>query len=284
MDFLSLTRAAAATGQIDVLTWLLSHGDVPASNIHDWTDAAASSGSLNVIQWTYDLFNSADRPSWFPEPGPRDTVFSRRIFCEACLGGDISTLEWLYDRREVLKDKSNEAPISEAASEAKWEAVEWLRNKGFAIDECIVSRYAVQWGNLSFLKEARNEGLILYEGQLFFEGLCEEAAYNDKLEILKWLKKHGCPWSSDTTDRAAECQNFEILKWAIENGCPSTDTSLRRTLSSGDREMVEWLFRKGCPWPSDAVLYASSVDDSLVDWFLNKTSRCQFRTSSWKTS
>ena len=37
------------------------------------------------------------------------------------------------------------------------------------------------------------------------------------LDIMKWLKNHGCTWDSNTFTCAAEFGNLEKMKWILEN-------------------------------------------------------------------
>ena len=40
------------------------------------------------------------------------------------------------------------------------------------------------------------------------------------LEVLKWARANGCPWTEMTCEYAAIRKRTEVLKWARENGCP----------------------------------------------------------------
>jgi len=40
------------------------------------------------------------------------------------------------------------------------------------------------------------------------------------LNVLKWLRENGCPWSVHALQKAKERKNPQTLKWLIENGCP----------------------------------------------------------------
>jgi hypothetical protein len=39
------------------------------------------------------------------------------------------------------------------------------------------------------------------------------------LEVLKWARENGCPWSEWTCERG-DGGHLEVLKWARENDCP----------------------------------------------------------------
>ena len=41
-----------------------------------------------------------------------------------------------------------------------------------------------------------------------------------KLEVLTWLRAHGCPWDYYTYQEAAEGGHLEVLRWARLHNCP----------------------------------------------------------------
>ena len=55
--------------------------------------------------------------------------------------------------------------------------------------------------------------------------MCCAVAKGGHLEILKWLRKNGCPWDDNTCHFAAKNGHLECLKWARENGCHWTVTT-----------------------------------------------------------
>ena len=48
------------------------------------------------------------------------------------------------------------------------------------------------------------------------------AAAGGHLEVLRWLRRNGCPWNETTCSGAAMFNHLEVLQWARENGCPWT--------------------------------------------------------------
>ena len=53
-----------------------------------------------------------------------------------------------------------------------------------------------------------------------FAGTCHAAAKGGQLEVLQWLREHGCPWGPDTCLFAAERGHLAVLQWARANACP----------------------------------------------------------------
>ena len=71
-------------------------------------------------------------------------------------------------------------------------------------------------GHLDVLKWARKHGCPWELSQ--YGGVCENAAMCGHLEVLKWAREHGCEWYFlGTCINAAKCGNLEVLKWAREN-------------------------------------------------------------------
>ena len=51
-------------------------------------------------------------------------------------------------------------------------------------------------------------------------GICALAARGGHLEVLQWLREHGCPWDAWTCELAARGGHLEALQWARANDCP----------------------------------------------------------------
>ena len=46
------------------------------------------------------------------------------------------------------------------------------------------------------------------------------AAYNGRLETLKWARATGCPWDELTCAKAYSNGQLHVLNWAVANGAP----------------------------------------------------------------
>ena len=70
----------------------------------------------------------------------------------------------------------------------------------------------------------------------------DAASYGD-LEIMKWMKTKGSPWSACAFSRAAiKCDgsNFEILEWLGINNCPWNERTFEKSFLKPP--VIEWLF------------------------------------------
>ena len=72
------------------------------------------------------------------------------------------------------------------------------------------------------------------------------------MEILMWLRAHGCPWDNRTCAEAAEEGHLEVLQWALRNGCPC-NTAVLIVVEDRDWEALKMLHENGCPWDEEAL-------------------------------
>jgi hypothetical protein len=46
------------------------------------------------------------------------------------------------------------------------------------------------------------------------------AAVWGRLEVLKWARANGCPWSRNIRELALESHNAAVIEWVNANGAP----------------------------------------------------------------
>ncbi len=93
--------------------------------------------------------------------------------------------------------------------------------------------------------------------------LCTYAAKYGYLDILKWLRENGCPWSEDTCVAAASMGHLHILQWARENGCPWDEETCSSAAEYGHLDILQWARRNGCPWDEETC--SSAADYGHLD-------------------
>ena len=76
---------------------------------------------------------------------------------------------------------------------------------------------------------------------------CEQIARSGNLELLKFLREHGCPWDSKTCSSAACNGHLECLKYAHENGCPWDEKTCSKAAEKGHLECLKYAHESGCP-------------------------------------
>jgi hypothetical protein len=61
------------------------------------------------------------------------------------------------------------------------------------------------------------------------------------IQILKWVREHGCPWDEHTCTEAASKGDLEKLKWAREHGCPCTEKAIMYAIKNNQVETLNYL-------------------------------------------
>ena len=92
----------------------------------------------------------------------------------------------------------------------------------------------VREGNLDALERGRKD----LGGLVWSTGSCVEAAKAGQLDVLKYLRKHGCPWDEWTCFTAASEGHLDVLKYARENGCPWEREECRSLASQQQTETI----------------------------------------------
>eukprot|EP00611_Tribonema_gayanum_P016827 TRINITY_DN2925_c0_g1_i1.p1 TRINITY_DN2925_c0_g1~~TRINITY_DN2925_c0_g1_i1.p1 ORF type:complete len:420 (+),score=73.24 TRINITY_DN2925_c0_g1_i1:195-1454(+) len=91
---------------------------------------------------------------------------------------------------------------------------------------------------------------------------CSLAAESGRLDVLRWVRGIGCPWSGDFYPAAARGGNVHVLAYAHENGCPllesrSLCTTGDRAAAGGHLDVLRWLQDHGCALTAGAMSQAA---------------------------
>ena len=87
------------------------------------------------------------------------------------------------------------------------------------------------------------------------------AAYEGRLDVLKWLFEKGCPISRNLCASGAMISgHVHILQWMKDNGITGEWRyyHMYSAANRGRLEVVKWLRADGCPWDEKACLFAGS--------------------------
>lgn len=230
----SVYKYAARGGRLDVIKWLHVNGYKKDTSV--W-DNAAEHGHLDILKWLVDVW-----------PNYR---YFECVYAFAAEYGHIHVIEWLL----TITHPPDHKACMWAAFGGQLETLKWLHENGFTWNRltCIE---AISTGNIECLKYAHENGCMWDGRDCVFEAtfaintyefdedeynrifnerlkilkylvregcvidnpeLCANAARFGHLPMLKWLRKHGCPWDENT---CKEVKHADIVKWIHENGCP----------------------------------------------------------------
>lgn len=86
------------------------------------------------------------------------------------------------------------------------------------------------------------------------------AAALGHLDVLKWLRAHGCEWdSSKACSYAAEHAHIHILEWAHSNGCDVDDPVVcEYAAGAGHLHVLQWLRAHDFPWNAGTCRWAEA--------------------------
>ncbi|KAJ8612938.1 hypothetical protein CTAYLR_006194 [Chrysophaeum taylorii] len=145
--------------------------------------------------------------------------------------------------RAVLEPDSfgSEAELKELVEVGAMGWIEWFLNRHDHLRRR-VCQVAARVGNLEVLRWARGEGCP------WTEHAASSAALGGHLKVLTWARHHGCPWDAFTCSQAAVGGHLDVLKWARAGGCPWTEHACSCAALGGHLDILKWARHHGCPW------------------------------------
>jgi len=87
--------------------------------------------------------------------------------------------------------------------------------------------------------------------------LCDLAATEGELSILKWFRFNKYEWNADTCANAALNGHLKVLKWVHQNGCPWDEDTCANAALNGHLKVLKWVHQNGCPWNKDTCANAA---------------------------
>lgn len=114
------------------------------------------------------------------------------------------------------------------------------------------------------LEIAMSAGTLLFEYLLvtynveLTQSLTNIAAAEGRIDCLRYLYEHACPWSSIAHDLAAARGHIDCIKYMHEHGCPWDSHVMYWAISGNRPECVKYLHENGCPDIETPVNVAST--------------------------
>jgi len=214
---------AAQGGHLEILNWL-TEMNCPLHSLAVY--AAAEHGHLKTLQW---LIDKGDK--------------QKRAICEVGLiairHGHLDVLKWWQQQCNNTFDTFFNALVGPAGS-GYVDVVRFLLANGSKISDA-VWRNAAEHGQVEVLA-------LLRENQLSTtKGVCEKAAFNGHLNVLKWARAQNPPfeWSENTCVNAAAYGELHVLKWLREHGCPWDSRVLVVASKNAATDIKEWAENNG---------------------------------------
>jgi len=68
---------------------------------------------------------------------------------------------------------------------------------------------------------------------------CSFAATNEHLDVLKWAREHGCPWTAATRDKAVTMGYSDNLPLSVRGRLPQLNTQNTPSCVGGEEQDVD---------------------------------------------
>ncbi|PNH04936.1 Ankyrin repeat domain-containing protein [Tetrabaena socialis] len=285
---LRVFRAAAATGQLDVCTWLkrgghqavcewvLANSHRGAGSYH-WAAAAAaaSGGHVGLMDWLLLRV---------------DGINVVALLKGAAEGCDLPTLQRLHHTHVdtppggELRPYGNAAIISAAAGSptADWQAKVdgcgggathstpvWQRRRGYPLS-IHVARNAAMAGNVEALQYVLGQGVGVDVNILW-----HAAAGGGHVAVLEVLHARGAVRMGEETVRtAAAAGHLPAVAWLGERlgpGAGLTASLFAAAARAGSMELLVWLRARGCPW--NATIFTAAAtggSEEQLEWLVEQ--------------
>lgn len=213
----TICQDAAADGNLRVIKWAIQKGCPYDLNYCEYI--AAIHGHLNVLQW---IATRGYKP-----------IF--RTYRMAILNGHLNIIKWIHQKKYTFIKMG----IEIAVQQENVEILEWIYghyNYPLTSDLFYFATFGgsvgvLEWLYCHYCPNNRND-----------ISLCMSAALNNRLDMLKWMRKRDFPWDTGVTLVAAYGGHLELFKWAIMNGCPWDRVMCYHiAIHNNKREIIEYI-------------------------------------------
>jgi hypothetical protein len=136
-------------------------------------------------------------------------------------------------------------------------------------------RTRILWTLMNPCNDAARRGDIEDLGEFrsqWTEETCAIAAREGHLNVVKWLRKNGCPWNDCTISWSARTGQLKVIQWAVKNLCTIDSLACAFAAQAGHLHVLEWMVENEFPWCKDNCLMLARRNGrkDVVKW-LKKT-------------
>jgi hypothetical protein len=245
-----VSKAAAKSGSVASLTWLKQHGEQFSALT---ARAAAAAGHLHVLEY---LFREGCAPD-------------RRCSELAAEQGHLAVLQWLR-AHDCPWDKDTIASF--AARSGRYSVMKWLQQQPDISLSVRTVTAAARAGKISMCK------YLLEQQCPCDDSVCEAAAANGHLNVLRWLHEKGgysCAAKSVSL-AAARSGSIKVMQYTLKE-CQRwswtpvlTSDMLNVAGVYGQLEAAEWLRSQGAKWPDVLNKYGKQWPGVTLMWARSK--------------
>lgn len=260
----NVCEAAVHASNIKVLEWAADND----YDTHDIAAIAALTNQLSIMEWGYENHYNFDEGVEYFTTQRGDLPMIQWLHVRGLLYangrtaatyGHVHILEYLF-KYDLIDDIDDTGDTFYGAIEnGHCNVVQWCLDKGYIFDNESLD-YAVACGQKHIVELIHTAGIRSFN-------ICETAAINNHLEVLKWARANNYPWDERTCSGAAENGHLQLLQWARTNGCPWDVWTCHSAAVEGHLEVLQWAHVNGCPWNEDTCKYAAEHGNlKVLQW------------------
>jgi len=220
----SVSEGAGSGGQVEVLRWAWDYGLLYAR------PAALAAARANQ---GHAIFEMMMMPVHL-EPEDMDEMLQDPGVCAAAAGG--GHLELLKQLR-ACGFPWNSDTCAEAIEGGHLAVLQYARAEHCPWSSVALNQAAARPDSIDMMRWMCENGCMLNPEA------CASAAYNGLLDNLQFLRSVPVDWDYGVCEAAAMQNHLPVLRWAHENGCPWTSQDRARLVcnSSANAETREWI-------------------------------------------
>jgi hypothetical protein len=178
-----------------------------------------------------------------------------------------SGLTFGYQHSQRIAGKVADIPVLEAAQQL-----------GLALTHAVLigaaesgSTIKLQWLHVRF-------------GSRLPEDACNYAARSGSINMLKWLKQHGCVYDNASCRAAAAGAHTHVLQHLRDEGCEWDCWTCAAAAVHGHLSTLQWLYEQGCPWSADRICGAAAYSGSIEMLHYLKQQGCVFNAWTMRSA
>ncbi len=187
-------------------------------------------------------------------------ITDKRQFAQTCITYNNITKSIIHNQETTLKIKYFVYPINYCMEKFTLELCNDLYfNKiptyYLSPQNKIIVRALTIYGQIELLEFAMKYGCNLYKeiDMDMYEPIdvdnnnsCSHAVIGGNIDMLIFVRSHGCEWNEDTLELAAKINQFNMLKFLKNNGCVINNSVSIRVAENGNVEIMNWLMENSC--------------------------------------
>lgn len=201
----------------------------------------------------------------------RGCVIDRSHFYGALRHGHVCVLKWLDSKGLAPYNDSDDsqAILCAVCENGKVEVLEWVVQRGHAVDTLFACQRAAFWGQVAMLRWLNEQDLLCVESRvwtaaaynghvsvlawLYNEGydpdpsLLPTTVHNDRRDVILWCRDHDIDCDIRACAYAAMFGNLPLLQWLRDNDFAWNSRVLGYARGQGHEHVATWAAENGCP-------------------------------------